>query len=40
MSHSSNRALGRDYVTLLLISSPFTVAVRVLAQQYFISSLH
>lgn len=26
MSHSSNRALGRDYVTLLLISRPLTVA--------------
>lgn len=34
MSHSGNRAQGRDYVTLLLlllllISSPLTVAARV-----------
>lgn len=32
MSHSSNGAQGRDYVTLLLllfISSPLTVAARV-----------
>lgn len=33
MSHSSNRALGRDYVTLLLISRPLTVAVCVLVLQ-------
>lgn len=29
MSHSSNRALGRDYVTLLLIIRPLAVAARV-----------
>lgn len=29
MSHSSSRALWKDYVTLLLISRPLTVAARV-----------
>lgn len=29
MSHSGNRALGRDYVTLPLISRPLAAAARV-----------
>lgn len=29
MSQSNNRALGKDYVSVLLISRPLTAAVRV-----------